>query len=54
MVHTIIHRGLTPQMVTHAWLVLTLALTFALAIGHAATMQGGAGPHGPPAVRGSR
>ena len=42
MVHTIIHRGLTPQTVTHAWLVLTLALTFALAIAHAATMQGGA------------
>ena len=50
MVHTIIHRGLTPQTVTDAWLVLTLALTFALAIAHAATMQGGAldkgdGPH---------
>jgi hypothetical protein len=42
MVHTIIHRGLTPQTVTHAWLVLTLALTFALAIAHAATTQGGA------------
>jgi hypothetical protein len=42
MVHTIIHRGLTPQTVTHAWLVLTLVLTFALAIAHAATMQGGA------------
>jgi hypothetical protein len=42
MVHTIIHRGLTPQTVTHAWLVLTLALTFALAIAHAAIMQGSA------------
>jgi hypothetical protein len=42
MVHTIFHRGLTPQTVTHAWLVLTLALTFALAIAHAATTQAGA------------
>jgi hypothetical protein len=40
MVHTIIHRGLTPQTVTHAWLILTLALTFALAIAHSA-VQGG-------------
>jgi hypothetical protein len=40
MVHTIIHRGLTPQTVTHAWLILTLALTFALAIAHSA-LQGG-------------
>ena len=39
MVHTIIHRGLTPQTVTHAWLVLTLAVAFALAIAHAATIQ---------------
>jgi hypothetical protein len=40
MVHTIFHRGLTPQTVTHAWLVLTVALTFALAIAHAATHGG--------------
>jgi hypothetical protein len=46
MVHTIIHRGLTPQTVTHAWLMLTLALTFALAIAHAATIHGGALPTG--------
>ena len=34
--HAIIHRALTPQTVSHIWLVATLALTLALAVVHSA------------------
>ena len=34
--HAIIHRGLTPQSLSHAWLVVTLALTLVVAIGQLA------------------
>jgi hypothetical protein len=34
--HAIIHRGLTPQSLSHVWLVLTLALTLTLAVGQSA------------------
>jgi len=34
--HTLIHRALSPQTISHAWLVLTVALTFALAVAQSA------------------
>ncbi len=34
--HTLIHRALSPQTISYAWLVLTVALTFALAVAQSA------------------
>ena len=63
--HALFHRALTPQTITSAWLVATVALTLALAVAQAALAsaaspaRGGlpaahallAGPHGPHAPR---
>ena len=50
--HTLIHRALSPQTISYAWLVLTVALTFALAVAQsaiaAAPSLSAAGPAGAP------
>jgi len=38
--HTLIHRALSPQTISYAWLVLTVALTFALAVAQSAIAAG--------------
>jgi hypothetical protein len=38
--HAFIHRALAPQTISCAWLVLTVALTFALAVAHSAIAAG--------------
>ena len=38
--HTLIHRALSPQAISSAWLVLTVALTFALAVAQSAIAAG--------------
>jgi hypothetical protein len=38
--HTLIHRALSPQTISYAWLVLTVALTFALAVAQSAVAAG--------------
>ena len=38
--HTFIHRALSPQTISYAWLVLTVALTFALAVAQSAIAAG--------------
>ena len=38
--HTLIHRALSPQTISSAWLVLTVALTFALAVAQSAIAAG--------------
>jgi hypothetical protein len=48
--HTIIHRGLAPQTLTYVWLVVTLALTLALAVTHSARASVTGGPSVAPLV----
>jgi len=38
--HTLIHRALSPQTITYAWLVVTVALIFALAVAQSAIAAG--------------
>ena len=47
--HTLIHRALSPQTISYAWLVLTVALTFALAVAQSAIAAARRCP--PPACR---
>ena len=49
--HTLIHRALSPQTISYAWLVLTVALTFALAVAQSAIAAGPSlSAAGPPAA----
>jgi hypothetical protein len=52
--HAIFHRALAPQTIAHAWLVLTVALTFGLAVAHSAIAAGpSVAPVGPSLVGGA-
>jgi hypothetical protein len=49
--HALLHRTLAPQTISHAWLVLTVASTFALAVAQSAIASASPAVAGLPSAR---